>query len=137
MAITKDIGRQHVLSAEIEFDFKTIETDLVVQTAKVLAAFDIPPNSIVIGGEVVITAAFVGPTAASLDVGDTADDDRYTSTIINLLNAQRTPLTATGFKYTEWDTVDFTVTTTVAVATAGAGYVRLEYITLGRETENV
>ncbi|MGH2626744.1 MAG: hypothetical protein ACRDHY_08860 [Anaerolineales bacterium] len=141
MAITKDVGRQTPLAAQIDFTFLTLETDAGaasggIRTALVLPAFDIPPNAVVVGGEVVITTAFAGATVGVIDVGDGGSTTRY-ATNVNLLAAARTALTITGFKYSEWDTIDFVVDTTVAACSAGAGYVRLQYVTVGRVTENV
>lgn len=124
MSITKESGRQAIKIASVDFDFEDIGT--AIQTAAVYEAIDLPPGAIVIGGALVVKTAWVGPTVANADVGDTGDDDRYSSTIINLLVAGRTALTLTGHANLV-DTIDITYTSTVAVSTAGAARLEVQY----------
>lgn len=136
MAITKSVGRQTVLDAKVDFTHVDLETSVAVQTDKVLAAFDLPPSAIVVGGEIVVTTAFAGPTVANIDIGDSGLATRY-ATDVDLKTAARTALTLTGFKHVSSVVINARVTSTVAVSTAGAGYVTLRYIVDGRVTENV
>lgn len=128
MAISKNANRQYPLVARIAFTY----ADPVEATATAL--FDVPPNAIVIGGHVAVTTNWNSATSATLDIGDGGDDDRYTSTIINLKTATYVALTPTGYKYTVQDTIDAIVTNT-GTPSAGAAEVVLEYIIVDRGHE--
>lgn len=135
MTVSVDIGRQSILSAIMEFTYADLTSNTVV-TDEVTKFFDLPPNSVVIGGELAVTTAWVGPTAATLDVGDGADATRYAANV-NLLATGRTALTLTGFKNTAWAAINVRLTQTVAVASAGAARLILNYVTVNRVSENV
>ena len=103
--------------------------------------FDMPPNSILVRGVIVTTTAFVaaGDETVVMDIGDGGLATRYV-TNADVEAAGSDALTPTYFKYTEWDTLDVVVTSTTAdpaAFTAGEGYVLIEYIVVGRVTENV
>lgn len=132
-ALTKRDDRQDVLSAEIVIDYDTGDT--AVGTHNLTGAYTLPANARVVGGEVVVDTAWVGPTAATIDVGDGGDPDRYTTTPVNLLATGRTALDLTGYKYPETDQIDFEIVYTVAPATAGQAYIRIDYIVEGRAHE--
>ncbi len=129
MAITKDAGRQNPLVAKVTIAFDDYTTAVAAE------AFDMPDNAIVIGGHVMVNTAWDSATSAVLDLGDGADDDRYTASAINVKTAGRTALTLTGYKYTASDTID-AIITHVGAPTVGTLDVVLEYIIDGRATEN-
>lgn len=134
MAITKNNGRQWPLSARVEFTFADFNDGAVTATT-VFEALDLPAGSIVTGGALVITTAFVGPTAATASVGDTSSAARYLADT-SLLAAALTPLVPTGFENTLGLSVDLDVAMSVAPATAGEGYLEVQYIIVNRANEN-
>lgn len=134
MAITKNSNRQGSLFAKADFTFADFNAGAVTTTT-IFTALDLPANAIVVGGALVITTAFVGPTAATASVGDGASAARFLGDT-NLLAAARTALVPTNYKYTAGDTLDLDVAMSVAAATAGAGYLLVEYIIDGRGVEN-
>lgn len=138
MAITKDANRQYPLVAKVEFTYSDLGTAVTAST--ILEAIDLPANAIVIGGYLCVTTAWVGPTVATVDIGDGSDTDRYSSTPVNLLAIGKTALnfatTANPHEYTAPDTIDLDLVQTVAVSTAGAGYLQVEYVIDGRGQEN-
>lgn len=135
MAVKRQTGRSYVQSAQIAFTFTELGAAVVAAGGAIQEVFGLPPNARVVGGEVVVDTAWVGPTAATLDIGDGADPNRYTSSAVNLKTLGRTALTLTGFKYAEADTIDFDPVLTVAAATAGNAYVRVEYVVEGAAHE--
>lgn len=141
MAITRDVGRQHILSAFVEFTFATLETRSTdaaggVQVAQAHLMFDIPPNTIILAGEIVVTTAFTASGVTTASVGDGSVVDRYMAAGTDIEPVGIDFLIRTGFKYTEWDTIDLFLTNDTA-NTAGAGYMQIQYVVAGRETENV
>lgn len=94
----------------------------------------LPPNSVVIGGDMVVETAYIGPTAATLAVGDAALATRYLAAT-SILAAGRTALTLTGFVNAGAANVRMTMSTTVANATAGKVTVRVLYSVRTRVNE--
>ena len=135
---------QYVLEAEFVFNFNDSMVDINgvthnfsdIQTASLFDVIPLPPNATVIGGELSVDVAFVGPTAATLSVGDVNSATRYASAV-NLLAAARTALTLTSYIDSNGDNVRLSLTETVAVATAGKVTLRVLYIILGRAQEVV
>lgn len=134
MAITKNGGRQYPLVARVDFTFADFDAGAVTAST-IFEAMDMPANAIVTGGALVVTTAFVGTTAATADVGDGGDPDRYSASPIDLMTLGRTALTLTGYKNTAADTIDMDVILTVAAATAGAGYLEVQYVIADRANE--
>ena len=98
----------------------------------------LPGNAVVIGGAVVVTTAWVGPTAETIDIGDsdpTADPDRYTPTPLALGSAAVVAITPTAYKTTAQCFLTAQIVLTVAVATAGALNWWVEYVVDGRTHE--
>lgn len=93
----------------------------------------LPPNATVVGGEVIVETAVVGPTASTLSLGDLNGATRYAATV-NLLAAGRTALTLTGYRGVG-ENVRGTVVNTVAVATAGKVTIRVQYTVQNRANE--
>jgi hypothetical protein len=131
---------QYVLEAEFVFNFGDNMLDINgvshnfsdVQTSSIFELIPLPPNSTVVGGELSVDVALVGPTAATLSLGDSSSATRYASAV-SLLSAGRTALTLTGF-ITDLN-IRGTLSETVAVATAGKVTVRVLYTVLNRSQE--
>ena len=127
MAITKNAGRQEVISAYVEFTYASIGT-----TAVAVAALDLPVGAIVVGGDIVVTTAWNTGTSAVLDVGDATSANRYANDV-DLKTAGRTALVPTGFTHTSADNVLKVLPVYVGTAaTAGAARLRVDYIVKGR-----
>ena len=124
--VDKVYGHADVLSVVVPFTY----TDFT--TAVVEAIAQLPAYAQVVGGDIVISTAFNYGTSAVLDIGDAADDDRYTATQINLNAAARTALTVTGYQYTAPTDIITTPTLAGTAATAGAGRITILYTVEGR-----
>lgn len=127
MAITKDSGRQNTKVAYIPFTYATLASG-------VNEAVDIPAGAIVTGGCLVITTIFNSGTTDLLEVGDGVQDDDYlvAGAADNGSTAQYIAFTPTGYQYTANDSIDIKWTPVGTAATAGAGYMIVEYIVPGR-----
>lgn len=125
MAITKKPGRQEIVSAKVTWTFGT-GADVTVQGT--YPAIDLPANAVVIGGYLNITDA----TTATVDVsvGDGGSATRYASAVDGAAVAL-TALTVTGYKYSEPDTIDVTITTADPAA-AGTAELVVNYVVDGR-----
>lgn len=134
MPITKNAGRQSVLHARVDVTFADLAAGAVT-TSTIFEALDIPGDAVVVGGALVVTTAFDGPTAATIAIGDGGSAARYLADT-NLKAAARTALVPTGYKYTAKDTIDGDVAMSVAVATAGAFTLEVDYVISGRANEN-
>jgi hypothetical protein len=131
--IPKQDGREYIKSMEVRFDFTAAGPALGTHTHT--SVFTLPAGARVVGGEVVVDTAGVGPSTSTIDIGD-VDTDRYTASAIDLKTAARTALTLTGYRYAETDGIDFEiVNTTTGPLTAGVFYVRIEYVVDGRVNE--
>jgi hypothetical protein len=95
--------------------------------------FPLPVGSVVLGGDVIVETAYVGPTAATLSVGDSGLATKYASAVSLLANA-RTALTIPAGVTAGADVVG-KLTLTVANATAGKVRVRIMYTIEGRGNE--
>ena len=133
MSITKDGGRQYPLVAKAPFTFADFDAGAVTATS-IFEALDLPGDAVVTGGALVITIAFVGPTAATASVGDGLSAARYLADT-DLKSTGRTALVPTGYETLTPDSIDLDVAMSVAVATAGAGYLEVEYIIGNRANE--
>lgn len=118
-------------SGPLTFDF----SDLVDGTG--VAALRLPPGAVVVGGSVVVQTAWNSGTSATLDVGDGDNDDRYTSSAIDLTTAGRTALTLTGHMYANPDDLELLLTEDGSAATEGEGYIEVEIVMDGRVSEAV
>jgi hypothetical protein len=126
MSITKNAGRQEVISAYVDVAL----ADLTSGAAA--AAIDLPPGAVVVGGDVVVDTAFDSGTSDAIVVGDASVANRYlTSTSIAATG--RTALVPTGFKVTAAQpAVAVTWTGVGTAATVGALRLRVDYIVRGR-----
>lgn len=106
--------------------------------------FDIatmPPNSVVVGGRVAVLTAF-NSTVNTVDVGDSDDPDRYTET--GAIDLQDADAPASGFEmlgdgkiYSGNQAIRLTFNNTVAAATAGRALVVVNFVIVGRASENI
>lgn len=136
---------QYPMVAEFTFNFNDTATDTVGGTLKtfgstytdniVFDAIPLPPNAVVIGGDVTVETAYAGTTAATVSIGDSVSATRYGSAV-NMMSAARTALTLTGFRGAG-ENLRLTLNTTVANATAGKVSVRVEYVVQNRTNETV
>ena len=140
MAIQKNPDRQWPLRAKVDFTYDNFTTE---GSGVAVAAIDLPGGARVIGGQIAITTPFNtsgGTTPAdTLDVGDGTTAGRYAAGV----NGQAAGVTALtvdqndhasgkGVVYITWTpNADNT-----AVATAGAGFLEVEYVIEGRGNES-
>lgn len=150
-------GAQYVMEAEFTFNFSDWVVDKVDSAKKTLGstvalsadpletaltgpvantvvfeAINLPDYAVIVGGELVVDTAGVGPTAYQLKLGDSTNDARYLA-YTSLLAAARTALTLTGLRTSE--NVRATLNYTVANATAGKATIRVLYVIPGRANE--
>lgn len=131
-----DAGKKTLGSTALIADPYTQEAGLVgpVANTVVFDAINLPEGAVIVGGELVVDTAGVGPTAYALKLGDSTSDVRYLAAT-SLLAAARTALTLTGLRTSE--NLRATVNYTVANATAGKATVRILYAVGGKANEAV
>lgn len=129
MAITKDTGRQDVLVAHVTVTYDDLTSGSIAE------AIDVPPDAIYLRGHVDVKTAWDSNTSDVLDVGDGDDDDRYTSSQIDISSTGRTDLDVVSQQYTEKDTIDVTWTGTGTAPTQGEFDLVYEYIVETRAVE--
>ena len=127
MPIKKNTGRQELIVAHLDIGYADVTTYGTAENA-----FDLPGNAILLGGDVVVKTAWNSATTATLKLGDATDDDRYTSSAIDLKTAGRTALTLTGYKHTVAEALKALIAQTGTAATAGALRITLLYMVEGR-----
>ena len=124
-------GVQYPLLAEFTFNFDDTMSDINGVTksfgstytdAIVCTPINLPEGAVVIGGELIVETAGVGPTAYTVSLGDSGSATRYLPAT-SLLSAARTALTLTGYRATE--NLRLTIASTVANATAGKFTIRV------------
>lgn len=133
-------GAQYPLVAEFTFKFDDTMVDIngalkdfKTVGSTVVDAINLPPNAIVVGGEVVTETAVTGSTAYNVSVGDSGSATRYLSAT-DRVAAGRTALVPTGY-VGNGEQIRVTVAPTVAAATAGKVTVRVQYIVRSRVNE--
>lgn len=117
-------------TAGVSKDFKTVGTSIVADV------INLPPNSIVLSGEVVTDTAITGSTAYNISIGDSGSATRYLGAT-DKVTAARTVLVPTGFVNTDGLNLRLTVAPTVAAATAGVVSVRVTYLVRGKADDVV
>lgn len=100
--------------------------------AEVFDVINLPPGSIVLGGEVVTETAFDAATY-NVSVGDSDTADRYLSAT-DKKSTGRTALVPTGYRNTDGLNIRLTVNAADA-CTTGKATLRVEYIIEGRASE--
>lgn len=122
--IKKDFNRQSVIVAMVAISFADLASGVD------LAAIELPPNAIVLGGDVTVTEAFNSATTDVIDVGDSVSQNRYLNDG-NIHAAGRVALVPTGYVHPGGD---LTVRWVGAGAAPTAGTARLtvQYVVQGR-----
>lgn len=92
-----------------------------------------PPNAVVIGGDLTVETASNDSGTSTMSVGDSTTATRYANAV-NLKAAARTALTLTGFRSTGAD-LRITLANQNGDATQGTYSLRLHYIVSGRSQE--
>lgn len=111
-------GRQEIIAAVQGFD------GTAMGTGTVFAAFDLPENAIIVGGQINVLGAFDVGITATLDI----DGDTLLSAI-DMTALADTDITKPNKKYAT--PVQGTVTFSGAV-TQGEAYITIEYVEEGR-----
>lgn len=125
-ALTPD--RQYPLVGVVRFDWSKLE-------AGVNDLLSIPGNAIVTGGAVIVQTAWDSGTTATLDIGNSEEDDEYTGTAVDLTTVGITQLDVTGYQYPTPDVLIGTFAETGDAAEAGEALLYVEYIIEGRGGE--
>lgn len=132
MAIEKRDVRQWPMS-----DFIRITYDELAAGAQALA--DLQGGEMIVAGSVTVETAWNptgGTPAATLDIGDGDDPNRYTSSSIDLTATGRTELTLTGHVYSVASELQATFSETDAdTSTAGEAVIEFTVIREGRQNE--
>ena len=138
-------GAQPVMSAEFTFGFDDTMKDVAGVTktfgaafadAGVFDAINLPLGAVVVGGELIVEEAGVGPTVYTAAVGTSASAAALLAAT-TLLSAAgtRVALTGLGLAAVDGKNVRVTIASTVANASAGKFRLRVNYTTDGRITE--
>lgn len=101
--------------------------------AHVFDIINLPPGATIVSGQLVVTTAFNGTTYPVV-IGDSAVTNRYLATA-DRKAAALTPLVPTGYVGLG-ENLRVTITPT-GTTTAGAGYIRIQYVIQGRSNEVV
>lgn len=127
MAITKDYNRQGVIVAMVDINLADVTTGVDV------AAIELPPNAIIVGGDVTTTEAWNSTTSDVLDVGDAVSQNRYLNDGNIRALAARVALVPTGYVHTGGD---ITVRWVSGGGTPTTGKARLtvHYVVQGRSS---
>lgn len=144
--LKKTRSAQTPLVAEFVFNFDDTMVDVAGVTKTLGSVYTdagnfevipLPVNAEVIGGEVQVQVQGVGPTAYSVNVGDSGSATKYASAV-SLLGAvgARTALTLTAAAINASGLdIRMAVTSSVANATAGKWVLRVMYVIRDRATE--
>ena len=138
-------GAQPVMSAEFDFSFNDTMKDVAGVTktfgaafadAGVFDAINLPLGAVVVGGELIVEAAGVGPTAYTVAVGHSGSAAAFlAATDLKAVAGTRVALTGLGLQANDGKNVRVTIASTVANASAGKFRLRVNYTTDGRITE--
>lgn len=126
MSITKNYDRQAPAMAFVDFTLASF-ADGAVQ-----AALQLPGGAIVTRGFIVVSESFNAATTATVDVGDSVDDDRYTATALDIKTVGIVDLGITGYEMPAQGDITLTYASTGADATTGAARLYVEYIDTGK-----
>ena len=138
-------GAQPVMSAEFAFSFDDTmkDTSGVLKTfganyldAGVFDAINLPLGAVVVGGELIVETAGVGPTAYTAAIGHSGNATAFlAATDLKAVAGTRVALTGLGLQANDGKNLRITIASTVANATAGKFRVRVNYTIDGRITE--
>jgi len=132
-----NVARQYPLSVFLDIDFNDI---VVHATAYTLC--ELPQGSVIIRGAVYVVTAFVDNGVFDTNFGDVTDPNRYSQTIVEI-DATGSPtndFTPDGYKTTASEpalTTTAVFGTTTDTPSAGAFRLVFEYVTSGRNNENL
>ena len=127
MTITKNFARQELLVAYVDINL----ADVVTAVDK--AAIAVPPNSVIISGQVTTTEAWNSTSTDVLDVGDATSQNRYLNDGNIRALAALVPLVPTGFITTAAEpNVTVRWTSGGGTPTTGKARVAIQYYCLGR-----
>ena len=118
---TKDCGRQWVLSSVTRIDHTMLQDGAV-------AVSELPPDAVVVGGQLIVQTAFSGGTLA---VGDADTAGRYASGVT--AGVAKTDLSVTGY---QTDATEEILVTPSGTPTSGEALLIIEYVREGRSNEN-
>jgi hypothetical protein len=105
-------------------------------TAIAKAIANLPGDAIVVIGHIQVDVGTDFGTSCVLDLGDSADPNRYTSSPIDLQTPGNSFITITGYKTLVSEDLIITPTiVTAGVATVGSGRIVLMYVREGRANE--
>lgn len=133
-------GAQNIQSAEFTFAFNDTMRDVngVVKTfgsvfgdQGTFEVIPMPVGSVIVGGELIVETAGVGPTAYTVSVGTSASPTNILAAT-SVLATGRTPLTGLGLLANDGSNIRITIASTVANATAGKVRVRVSYTIDGK-----
>jgi hypothetical protein len=93
MAITKNVSRQELLVAYVDINL----ADVV--SAADGAAIDLPPNAVIVSGNIVTTEAWNSTSTDVFDVGDAVSQNRYLNDGNIRSLAADVPLVPTGYEH--------------------------------------
>lgn len=139
--LTKNRSAQYPLVQEFIFNFGDTmvneagaTTDFKTVGTPVYKVFSLPVGAVALGGHLIVETAYVGPTAATVSVGDSASATRFLAAT-SLLAAASTALAIPVTGLASGSDVLLTFNLTVANATAGRARVRIMYTIDGRGNE--
>ena len=134
---------QKVMSAEFVVNFNDTMVDVngvtktfgsVYTDAGTFEVINLPQGAVIIGGDLIVETAGVGPTVYTMSVGNSGSATAYLAAT-NLLASARTALTGLGLGSNDGKNVRVTIASTVANATDGKFRLRVEYVIDGRAEE--
>jgi hypothetical protein len=135
-------GAQYALTAIYDLAVGDTVTATDGSTATIGAAgsvvFDairLPAGATITSGKLIVSAAFNDGTAATLDIGDRGDDDRYSATQVNVASAAISSLDFTGYSNPSGYDLQLTMACTDGDATTGALRLIVEYVVDSRINE--
>ena len=137
--LKKNRSAQYPLVAEFTFNITDTMVDVngvekaFKATAVVVDPIALPPNAVVIGGDVTVETVSDESGTATIKVGDSTTDNRYLGAT-TIKSAACTALVPTGYRGTGQD-IRVTLANQNGDATAGKVSVRVEYIISGRANE--
>lgn len=140
MLLRKFNGRQWPLVAEAVIALAAdtaINTSGAEQAFNVAGAFDLiplPPDAVLIGGDIAVDVASDGVTTHTVAIGDSANATRYLAAT-TLKATGRTALTPTGYRGNGED-LRVTIAATGGAATVGQLSIRAMYVIRDRANEN-
>lgn len=139
--LKKNRALQYPLQAEFTFSVTDtmVATDGVTRTiggagaANIFDALNLPPNAVVVGGDLTVEVASNDASTSTVAVGDSVSATRYLAAT-NLKAAARTALVLTGYRGNGED-IRLTFANAGGGATTGTATVRVLYTITGRANE--